>query len=127
MASLRLAIAASLKEQQAPSAITAAQEPERPSKAPKQDKALPAKAAKSSPPPQRKRGGKEAATGVEASLPRLRCGGVGDDLAALAGRALSCLAALLGLSGSCEAVIAGGACCSFKEAAIARRRLAMLF
>ena len=53
------------------------------------------------------------ATGVDASLPRLRCGG-GDDLAALAGRALSCLAALLGLSGSCAAVIAGGACCSFK-------------
>ena len=40
------------------------------------------------------------ATGVVASLPRLRCGGVGDDLAALAGRALSCLAALLGFSGS---------------------------
>ena len=62
MASLRLAIAASLKEQQAPPAITAAQEPERPSKAAKQDKALPA--AKSSPTaPQRKRG-KEASTPV---------------------------------------------------------------
>ena len=62
MASLRLAIAASLKEHQSPPTIIAAQEPEAPSKAIKQDKALPA--AKSSPTaPQRKRG-KEASTPV---------------------------------------------------------------
>ena len=64
MASLRLAIAASLKEHQSPPTISASPEPEKPSKAAKQDKALPAKAAKSSPtPPQRKRG-KEASTPV---------------------------------------------------------------
>ena len=62
MASLRLAIKASLEQSQAVAASAASPEPEAPSKAIKQDKALPA--AKSSPTaPQRKRG-KEATTPV---------------------------------------------------------------
>jgi hypothetical protein len=62
MASLRLAIKASLEQSQAVAASAASPEPEAPSKAIKQDKALPA--AKSSPTaPQRKRG-KEASTPV---------------------------------------------------------------
>ena len=65
------------------------------------------------------------ATGVDASLPRLRCGG-GDDLAALAGRALSCLMALLGASGSGDAALAATACDCSKLALMASRRLAML-
>ena len=62
--------------------------------------------------------------GAGCAATTLRCGGAGDDLAA--GRALSCLMALLGASGSGDAALAATACDCSKLALMASRRLAML-